>query len=378
MPEPRVLVVTSGLRLGGAEVFLDALVRRLRGGPERVAVLSLTDRTPLSSGLAASGFRVECLGLPRPGALPRARGAAWRLARMHEPDVVLGWMYHGCLVGSWCSARLGRPAVWSIHGSLDDWSLHSGRTRMVIRAARHYSRSPAAICYASTRARRQHEGSGFHAEGGVVIPTGVEPERFRRLPGARERQRQVIGATEETLVIGHVSRFHPVKDQWTLVAGAGEAARRGVPLHLVVAGAGLDRSNAALMGWLYEAGLAQRSTLLGITDDVARWLAAFDLFVLPSRAESSPIALLEAMAAEVPCIVTDVGDCCEMLGDAGVVIPVAHPSALADAITGLWQAGPAVREARGRAGRARAGERYSIQRAVVAYEGLLGAIGGGG
>lgn len=359
-------------------MFLDALVRRLRGGPDRVAVLSLANWTPLCSGLAASGFRVECLGLPRPGALLRARGTAWRLARIHEPDVVLGWMYHGCLAASWCSARLGRPAVWSIHGSLDDWSLHSWRTRMVIRATRHYSGHPAAICYASIRARRQHEGGGFHAQRGLVIPTGVEPERFRCLPGRRERKRQVIGATEDTLVIGHVSRFHPVKDQWTLVAGAGEAARRGVPLHLVLAGAGLDRSNAALVRRLHQAGLAQRSTLLGITDDVPGWLAAFDVFVLPSRAESSPIALLEAMAAELPCIVTDVGDCREMLGEAGIVIPVARPEVLADAITGLWQAGPAVREARGRAGRARASERYSIQRAVAAYEGLLGAIGGGG
>lgn len=358
-------------------MFLDALVRRLPDAPQRVAVLSLTEPTPLAAGLAVAGVRVESLGLPRPGALLRAWGVGQRFARTYRPDVVLGWMYHGCLAGSWCSAWLGKPAVWSIHGSLDDWSLHNPRLRLAIHATRHRSRRPAAICYASTRALRQHEAAGFHAGRGRVIPTGVDPERFRRLPHERVQRRQMIGATDDTLVIGHVGRFHPVKDQWTLVAGVGAAARRGAPIHLVAAGAGLDPSNAALVNWLRGAGVAQRSTLLGIREDVAQWLAACDLFVLPSRAESSPIALLEAMAAEVPCIVTDVGGCAEMVGEAGVVIPVARPEAVADAITGLWRAGAAAREARGRAGRARVRERYSIQRAVAAYADLLGAIARG-
>ncbi len=368
--EPRLLVVTSGLRLGGAETFLADLLARMPGEPSRFAILSLTEPTPLAARIAASGVAVASLGLPDPGAALGAVAAGRRFAATQAPDVIMGWMYHGALAGSALARRIGVPEAWSIHGSLDDWSVHRLHTRLTIRLAGLRSRRAAAICYASARAQRQHEALGYRGRS-VVIPTGVDPARYLPSPDERRRRRGVIGVAPDVMVIGHVGRWHAVKDQATLIAGVGEAFRRGVPGHVLLLGTGLDRGNTALARRLHAAGLGARATCLGPRDDVSAWLAACDVVVLSSRAESSPLSVLEAMATEVPCVVTDVGGCADLVGDTGVVVPVARPEAIADALVEVFHAGADGRAAMGRRARLRVLARYTVDLAAARYHRLI-------
>jgi len=67
-------------------------------------------------------------------------------------------------------------------------------------------------------------------------------------------------------------------------------------------------------------GIAERVVFAGAVEDVRPWLAAFDLFVLPSRSEGLPGALMEAMAMGCPVIASDVGGVSEVVGDAGVLV----------------------------------------------------------
>lgn len=370
MSEPRLLVVTSGLRLGGAEVFLADLLTRMPGAPGRLAILSLTEPTPLAAGIAARGVAVTSLGLPDVRAAFGAVAAGRRFAAAHRPDVILGWMYHGALVGSAVARRVGVPAVWSIHGSLDDWSTRRVHTRLAIRIAGWRSGRAAAICYASARARRQHEALGYRSRS-VVIPTGVDPARYRPSADERRRGRALMGVAPEVMVVGHVARWHAVKDQATLIAGVGEAVRRGVPGHLLLLGTGLDRHNTALTRRLEIEGLGARVTCLGSRDDVSSWLAACDAVVVSSRAESSPLSVLEAMATAVPCVVTDVGGCADLVGDTGVVVPAARPKAIAEALVRLFHAGADGRAAMGRQARARVLAQYTADLAAARYHRLI-------
>jgi glycosyltransferase involved in cell wall biosynthesis len=185
----------------------------------------------------------------------------------------------------------------------------------------------------------------------VLVPNGVD---LGRVPaaGARARIRAALGVAADACVVTSVARLVPQKGLDLLL----EAWARGMDAHgavLWLAGDGPARP--ALEAQAARLGLGERVALLGRRDDVADVLDATDVFVLASRAETTPIALLEAMAAGRACVATDVGDCRAMLGDgsAGRIVPPGDVGGLATALREVVCDG-ALREQLGGAARERA------------------------
>jgi glycosyltransferase involved in cell wall biosynthesis len=118
-------------------------------------------------------------------------------------------------------------------------------------------------------------------------------------------------------------------------------------------------------------GLGGIVTFVGHQDDVAGALAETDLFVLPSRSESFPNALLEAMAAGVPVVASAVGGVLELVehGRTGTLIPPGNAQALADSLCGLV-AEPSRGIAMARAARAHVATAYSFDRMVAGFDAL--------
>ena len=115
--------------------------------------------------------------------------------------------------------------------------------------------------------------------------------------------------------------------------------------------------------------LAGQVTFAGETADVALYLRAADLFVLPSRAEGMSNAVLEAMACGIPVVATDVGGNREIVGADGVsgrLVPSGDPVALAEAI-GTLVGKPALRQELGSAAHGIVRERFDIQRVATQY-----------
>jgi glycosyltransferase involved in cell wall biosynthesis len=118
-------------------------------------------------------------------------------------------------------------------------------------------------------------------------------------------------------------------------------------------------------------GLDGMVTFLGVRSDVPELLGASDLSILPSHEEGFSNAVIEAMAAGLPLVVTDVGGNAEAVveGETGFVVPPRSPEALAAAI--LRMAGDeALRRRLGEAGRVRAGRRYSLEACIDRYDAL--------
>jgi glycosyltransferase involved in cell wall biosynthesis len=138
------------------------------------------------------------------------------------------------------------------------------------------------------------------------------------------------------------------------------------PLTLFV-GDGPDR--AELEARATALGLARDVRFLGNRHDVPALLAAADLFVLSSLWEGLPLALLEAMAAGLPPIVTTVGGNVEVIehGKSCILVPAANEQALANALTCLLH-DPLRREQIGRAARERFEQRYSLESFIKAHE----------
>jgi glycosyltransferase involved in cell wall biosynthesis len=139
---------------------------------------------------------------------------------------------------------------------------------------------------------------------------------------------------------------------------------RGVELEVVLGGAG--REEAALR----RAASGLPVTFTDWVRDPRELLAGLDLFCLPSRREGLPLALLEAMAEGLPCVATDVGDVAARLGGSVELVPVADPTALADAVHRLLQDTDRARHL-GLAGRDRVVAGHDAAAMVAATFGVL-------
>ncbi len=168
----------------------------------------------------------------------------------------------------------------------------------------------------------------------VTVPNGLDVAAFVSRLKTRMDARRALGIPERAFVIGTIANAYPTK---ALLPYLNVLKRmcdedRGVVAVIFGNGAELEmvtRTRDTL-------GLTDRVLVTGYRSDAASFLPAFDLFALPSRKEGMPWTLLEAMAAGLPSVATDVGACRWMLedesrGNAGVIVPVGDAAALHDA-----------------------------------------------
>jgi glycosyltransferase involved in cell wall biosynthesis len=265
-------------------------------------------------------------------------------------------MYHGNLAASLAGAGSSRraPVLWNIRYSLDQAIAPNRLTRLLVRAGAPLSRTATRIVYNSVASATQHERLGYDAGRRTVIPNGVDTERFRPDPTAGARLRALLEVGPDVPLVGTFARFDPMKDHATLLMAASRLRGRGRPVHLVLAGSGVDGSNVALGEAVEAAGLTGCVSLLGVREDVDALMPGLNLFALPSAyGEAFPNVLIEAMAAGVPCVATDVGDCAAILAGTGSIVPPRDPERLAAGIESLLALLPKERQARVAAARSR-------------------------
>ena len=380
----KVAHVITGLQTGGAETLLLRILERIDRSRIDASVISLTSEGPLGPRIEALGVPVRALGLrkvPTPWDVVRLG----RAVRDASPDLVQTWLPHANVLGG-CAARLsGRaPVVWGVHVTVVDRAGFGARAAGVQRAEKTLSHAvPARIVACSQSAldfmkRRRYAGDKLE-----LIPNGFDVERFRPSPDSRREARTELGLAEDSLVVGHVARFHPIKDHRTMLAAAAEVAERVPDVHFVLCGAGVTRSNAEFAA--LAAPLGDRVHALGERDDIARLNCAMDVAVSSSAGEALPLAVGEAMACGLPVAATNCGDSPVLVGDTGRIAPVGDPAALAEAIASLLELPVSERQRMGDAARRRIAERYEIGRMTERYEATWrelsperGAVPGGG
>jgi glycosyltransferase involved in cell wall biosynthesis len=188
----------------------------------------------------------------------------------------------------------------------------------------------------------------------AVIPNGVElPPPATAIE--RKQTRTALGIGDETVLALWVGTLKKPKQPHVAVRAAIACARRDVPVHLAIVGAGPLHQEAELAA----AENTSVVSFLGHRNDVRPLLAAADVFVLSSLREGLPFSLLEAMAMGLPSVVAAGGGMEDVVGGAGIAVQPGDESGLTDALTTLARE-PVLRARLGRTARARAADEFAV------------------
>ena len=146
--------------------------------------------------------------------------------------------------------------------------------------------------------------SGFSEKNTYVIPNGVDIESLERRQYGRSESRDLLGVSPDSFVFGAVGRLVPVKNFDTLIRAMGLIVPKYPETKLVIIGDGRDKSKLELM--VRELGLEKNTILAGWKEEAFLYVKAFDVFVIPSLSEGTPLVLLEAMSGKVPAIISNI------------------------------------------------------------------------
>jgi L-malate glycosyltransferase len=200
-----------------------------------------------------------------------------------------------------------------------------------------------------------------------LIPNGISLDRFTPQDGNPELRAR-LGIPLEALVVGAVGSLRPVKNHLRLLDAAAAVPPIQPKVHVLLVGDGEERS--ALEARAARPDLARRVCFAGYQADPAPFYRAMDVFALTSDSEQMPVCLLEAMAAALPAVSTDVGDVRSILPpeQAGLLAPPGQEAAAALAL-GISHLArdPAARRQLGAANRRRVEESFTFEGMCAAY-----------
>ena len=369
-----VLHFTPSVVGGGAETMLRNLVEAMHGGAWRTVLVTMSSDD--KGGADVNRLRTKVDAFYDLESTSYLRPSLWKKLRAviqkEKPDVVQTWMHRADMVGGLIARLTGvKHVVWGIHSreiyrSDTESDFKIGLYRAALRMASGHV--PERILSCSTTAIRDHEGWGFPHDKFTWIPNGISTTRF--VPNAELGQsfRKERGIPLDAPVIGFTGRFHPVKDLPTFFKAAAILQTRMPSAHFVLCGGSEQDlesdAQAALKTLLHP----EQVHLIPFLKEPERLYPSFSLLSLCSLSEALPMVLLEAMACGVPCVATDVGDCKEVIGDSGLVVPPRDAAALADAWATMLERIAADGKAISAGVRRRVEERFSIEHVASRYE----------
>ena len=372
----KILHVITGLDVGGAETTLFRLAAGMDPARFRSRVVSLIKPGSMGERIKRAGVPVDSLDMRRGVPSPAGLLKLVRILRDWRPDLVQTWLYHADLAGL-IAAKLAFPigggpqVAWNIRCSYMALDEYRRLTGMTLRACAALSRLPDLVLTNSGEARRFHTELGYHPKRFEVIPNGFDTDLFKPDPEAHRAVRAELDIPPDAPVIGHVARFDPMKDHRTFIEAAALAHPQIADAVFLLVGRGVDYDNLDLARWLSQAGMDPANIrLLGERADVPRLMAAMDVHVSSSLGEALPNAVGEAMACDVPNVVTDVGDSARLVGETGLVVDPDDAPALAEAMVRLMrQDAKGIDESKGNP-RGRIIDVYSLPKMVESFENL--------
>ncbi len=331
-----VQLLGSGLRASGHEVHVAGIV------PE--ATVAEAFFAPLS----AAGVQTHPVVVSN-RAYGRERAAVAALCRRLHPDAVHTHGYRPDVLDAGVARQCGIPIVTTVHG----FTGGSWRNRL--------------YQYVQRRAFRQFDAvvAVSRPLGDRLVRAGVRRSRIHTLPNAwrrsgpvldRDGARRTLGIPRQDFVVGWVGRLSHEKGPDVLLEAL--ARLNGAPLTVSIIGDGVERR--PLQARAGALGIADRIRWHGVVPDAEQVFPAFDVLVLSSRTEGTPVVLFEAMAAGIPIVATAVGGVPDVVSpEEAVLVGSENPAALAAGVREVYEF-PAAAVQRARAARLRLEREFGV------------------
>jgi len=345
-----IVHIIHSLNIGGAQKYMAALIPPIENQKNYYSVIySESTAENIREELSVKNVQIY----KYPGSLPAFRPyriykylkSFWKnyksirllsLVRHINPDLI--HIHHQKLaevvdVLHICNA-LKIPLVWTIHGHVfsSQRALDAFAHEMIVASEK---RLPVAITFVGrfpeylNEVVKQSNVKIVHTPPGVCVTDFEIDDRYR------ECCRGEAEIPSDTFVIGNIGRLSREKGIDVLLNASQNFVRPGLKYKLIIVGDGPERQY--LEDLTSQLHINENVVFVGVTDNVKKFLALFDLYVQPSRSEGLPIAILEAMSAGIPTIATDVGGVSYAVKnlDTGILIPPEDDHALAAAILAL-------------------------------------------
>ena len=344
-------------RVGGPHVYVQTLTAAL--GPQVQSTLVTTGNGP-ATDLALVNLRHLHRALYPFEVVCNALRLFWRFRRREARRNCVFDVHGAANVAPLMVARLiGIPVVWHFHETLGSLRSLARLGQIVLRGGRYK-------CIVVARAAVDT----FRLKDAILIPGAVDFDfwssaKYARPPRNCARRLRILS----------VGNLNPLKGVDVLLRAL---ETFGEPWELVIVGAELQTYAGYAQELRDHAGRlespSRRIRFAGwqSREEVRSLMADSDVFVLPSKSEACPLALLEAMATGRVCVATDVGDVREILEakGCGIVVPRESPSALAAAFEYVAEMGTAERKRLGKMAKETIVERYSLQKQAAKHLGI--------
>ncbi|HEY2935950.1 MAG TPA: glycosyltransferase family 4 protein [Gaiellaceae bacterium] len=392
-PPVKVLRVIARLNMGGPALHVAYLTEGLATrGYETTLVAGTLARGEDSMQFVAERHGVEVVRvdeLHREISPLRDVVAAFRLAKLIRrlrPEILHTHTAKAGAVGRLAALLAGRArpriVVHTFHGHVLRGYFGPVRTGFFRLLERSLARASTRLIAVSPEVRDDLVALKVASpEKFTVIRLGIElGERVELDEALRAETRRVLGISPDRFVVGWIGRMTAIKNTDVVLQAFAALRARGVDAVLCLIGDGPDRDG--LERKAHELGLMRHCLFLGYQENVARFYAAFDVFLLASENEGTPVTTIEALAAGRPVVATRVGGVPDVV-EGGVDGFLAEPGdvdGLAERLERLAR-DPGLRAQMGRAGRERVLPRYAVGRLVddvdALYRSLLSAGGAG-
>lgn len=353
MKRVNILYLVVGLGIGGTEIQLLELLKKLNREKYNPTVCSIKEKGVLADDIERIGIKIESLSIRNRFnflALPRLV----RILRREGIDILHTFLFWANILGRLAGRITRVPIIVS-----GEEGINLRKKKIAILIDRLTSRWVDKIVVVSKAIKNTLVArEKISSEKIEVIYNGIDLRNFKA---------DYKKGGKSVPKVGIVGRLHPDKGHRYFLKAAAQTIKKKPKVEFLIVGHGPLREE--LEDLSNELGLSDKVVFAGGRRDIPQIMFSLDILVLSSLEEGLGNVLLEAMASGKPVVATKVGGVPEIVldGETGILVPSKNPDALAQAILKLLM-NPALAKEMGRAGRRRVKKYFTIDRMVKGTE----------
>lgn len=322
----KILFISPDIDSGGAENVLFKIAKS--NNKKDIVLISLTKTGFYGEKLKKDGYKIYSLNLKKNIFSIFKVFKLYFLINKFKPDIVHTWLYHGNLLGGIISKIAGvKKIYWSIHHDYEYSNLMMLIEMKLLILLSYFI--PNKIIFCSSSSSANHIKKGYKESISQIIENGICTSKFKPNEYFRKKLRKKLNLEYNCLLLGNISRYHPIKDHDNLLKALSILNIEKIKFKCILVGEGLTNKNKQLLNKIKNLKLQDKVILHGKSFEINKIMASLDLHILCSKKEAFGMVLLEAMSSGVPCISTNVGEAKSIIGNEKWIIEASDSFSLA-------------------------------------------------